>query len=250
VPGREDVLTHALLGIHIKDNRIETISTEPLAVVQTDNVTMIDGGGRTLMPGLIDAHWHTMLKFWPMSRVMAANFGYLSIAAANASRDTLLRGFTTVRDAGANVFGVKEAIDTGLAEGPRIYPSGPYIGQTSGHGDFRGPNDVPENPATPLDYQQRVGHTLLADGVPEVIKRTREALRMGASQVKVMGGRPRLLPVRSPRCHRVHLRGDEGGRRGGQDLEHLNHGARQHQRGRPPAGRGRRDVDGARVLHR
>jgi imidazolonepropionase-like amidohydrolase len=177
-----------LLGIHIKDNRIETISTEPLAVVQTDNVTMIDGGGRTLMPGLIDAHWHTMLKFWPMSRVMAANFGYLSIAAANASRDTLLRGFTTVRDAGANVFGVKEAIDTGLAEGPRIYPSGPYIGQTSGHGDFRGPNDVPENPATPLDYQQRVGHTLLADGVPEVIKRTREALRMGASQVKVMGG--------------------------------------------------------------
>ena len=177
-----------MLGIHIKDNRIETISTEPLAVVQTDNVTMIDGGGRTLMPGLIDAHWHTMLNFWPMSRVMAANFGYLSIAAANASRDTLLRGFTTVRDAGANVFGVKEAIDTGLAEGPRIYPSGPYIGQTSGHGDFRGPNDVPENPATPLDYQQRVGHTLLADGVPEVIKRTREALRMGASQVKVMGG--------------------------------------------------------------
>jgi imidazolonepropionase-like amidohydrolase len=185
--GQTDRL-HKGMHVLIKDNRIETISTEPLAVVQTDNVTMIDGGGRTLMPGLIDAHWHTMLNFWPMSRVMAANFGYLSIAAANASRDTLLRGFTTVRDAGANVFGVKEAIDTGLAEGPRIYPSGPYIGQTSGHGDFRGPNDVPENPATPLDYQQRVGHTLLADGVPEVIKRTREALRMGASQVKVMGG--------------------------------------------------------------
>ncbi|MCC0008336.1 MAG: amidohydrolase family protein, partial [Hyphomicrobiaceae bacterium] len=73
-------------------------------------------------------------------------------------------------------------------EGPRIYPSGPYIGQTSGHGDFRGPNDVPENPGSPLDYQQRVGHTLIADGVPEVIKRTREALRMGASQIKVMGG--------------------------------------------------------------
>jgi len=99
-----------------------------------------------------------------------------------------MRGFTTVRDVGGNSFGVKRAIDEGLAEGPRIYPSGAYIGQTSGHGDFRGPNDVPENPGLPLDYQQRVGNTLIADGVPEVIKRTREVLRMGASQVKAHGG--------------------------------------------------------------
>ena len=151
-------------------------------------VHVIDGKGRTLMPGLIDAHWHTMFNFWPMSRILSANFGYLNIAAAKASRDTLLRGFTTVRDAGANCFGVKNAIDSGLAEGPRIYPAGPYIGQTSGHGDFRGPNDVPENPGTPLDYQQRMGHTLIADGVPDVLKRSREILRMGASQIKAMGG--------------------------------------------------------------
>jgi len=162
---------------------------EPEKMVKKEvKVIIIDGKGRTLMPGLIDAHWHTMFNFWPMSKILAANFGYLSIAAANASRDTLLRGFTTVRDAGANCFGVKNAIDSGLAEGPRIYPAGPYIGQTSGHGDFRGPNDVPENPGTSLDYQQRVGHTLLADGVPDVIKRSREILRMGASQIKAMGG--------------------------------------------------------------
>ena len=162
---------------------------EPEKMVKKEvKVNVIDGKGRTLMPGLIDAHWHTMFNFWPMSKILSANFGYLSIAAANASRDTLLRGFTTVRDAGANCFGVKNAIDSGLAEGPRIYPAGPYIGQTSGHGDFRGPNDVPENPGTSLDYQQRVGHTLLADGVPDVLKRSREILRMGASQIKAMGG--------------------------------------------------------------
>ncbi|MGE0056327.1 MAG: amidohydrolase family protein [Hyphomicrobium sp.] len=172
-------------NVLVEGNLIKQVSTSPIGA---QGATVIDGGGRTLMPGLIDAHWHTMLSFWPLSKVLNVNFGYLSIAAANASRGTLLRGFTTVRDAGGNVFGVKNAIDAGLAEGPRIYPAGPYIGQTSGHGDFRGPNDVPENPGTPLDYQQRMGNTLIADGVPEVIKRTREALRMGASQIKVMGG--------------------------------------------------------------
>ncbi len=179
----EKVINNA--NVLVEGNLIKQVSTKPISA---EGATVIDGKGRTLMPGLIDAHWHTMFNFWPMSKILATNFGYLSIAAASASRDTLLRGFTTVRDAGANVFGVKNAIDAGLAEGPRIYPSGPYISQTSGHGDFRGPNDVPENPATPLDYTQRIGHVLLADGVPEVIKRTREALRMGASQIKVMGG--------------------------------------------------------------
>jgi len=172
-------------NVLIEGNLIKQVST---TTISADGATVIDGKGRTLMPGLIDAHWHTMFNFWPMSRILAANFGYLNIAAADASRDTLLRGFTTVRDAGANSFGVKSAIDAGLSDGPRIYPSGPYIGQTSGHGDFRGPNEVPENPGTPLDYLQRIGHTLIADGVPDVIKRTREALRMGASQIKVMGG--------------------------------------------------------------
>jgi imidazolonepropionase-like amidohydrolase len=179
---------HQNMHVLVKDNLIETISSEPLAVIQTDNVTIINGGGRTLMPGLIDAHWHTMFNFWPISKVLGSNFGELSIAAAIHSEEQLLRGFTTVRDVGGNVFGVKNAIDSGLVDGPRIYPSGPYISQTSGHGDFRGPNDVPENSGTPLDYSQRIGHTLIADGVPEVIKRTRETLRMGASQIKAMGG--------------------------------------------------------------
>jgi len=169
----------------VEGNLIKEVST---AKIDAPGATIIDGGGRTLMPGLIDAHWHTMFNFWPISKVMGSNFGALNIAAAKHSGEQLLRGFTTVRDVGGNVFGVKTAIDSGLVDGPRIYPSGPYISQTSGHGDFRGPNDVPENPATPLDYFQRVGHTLIADGVPEVIKRSREILRMGASQIKAMAG--------------------------------------------------------------
>ncbi len=162
---------------------------EPEKMIKKEvKVKVIDGQGRTLMPGLIDAHWHTMFNFWPVSKVMSSDLGYLSIAASTYAPDTLMRGFTTVRDVGGNVFGVKKATDEGLIVGPRIYPSGPYIGQTSGHNDFRGPLDVPQNPGTPLDYQQRVGLGLIADGVPEVLQRSREILRMGASQIKAMAG--------------------------------------------------------------
>jgi len=172
-------------NVVVTGNVITAVSTEPLAVA---GGRVIDGGGRTLMPGLTDAHWHSMFNFWPISKVFSADFGLLSIAASEAANEVLMRGFTTVRDAGGNSFPIYRAVNSGLIDGPRIYPSGGYIGQTSGHGDFRGPNDVPENPGTPLDYAQRVGHTLIADGVPEVLKRSREVLRMGATQIKVMAG--------------------------------------------------------------
>jgi len=179
----EDLLMNA--NVVVTGNMITAVSTEPLAVA---GGRVIDGGGRTLMPGLIDAHWHTMFNFSPISNTLGSSFGYLNIAAAEASEDTLMRGFTTVRDVGGNSFAVKRAIDEGLVVGTRIYPSGAYISQTAGHGDFLGPNDVPVNSGDALDYQQRVGNTLIANGVPEVIQRTREVLRMGASQVKAMGG--------------------------------------------------------------
>jgi len=173
-------------NVLVEDNLIKQVSTNP---INANGATVIDGGRRTtLMPGLIDAHWHSMFNFWPISKVMSSDFGYHSIAAAKEAEATLLRGFTTLRDAGGNVFPIIRAINTGLINGPRIYPSGPYISQTSGHGDFRGPLDVPTNDGTPLDYTQRVGHTLIADGVPEVIKRSREILRMGATQIKAMAG--------------------------------------------------------------
>lgn len=171
----------------VQGNKIVEIG-EGIMVTQDTNTTIIDGSGKTLMPGLIDAHWHTMFNFAPVSTILGIDNGLLNILAADASEKTLMRGFTTVRDVGGNSFAVKHSIDMGITNGPRIYPSGAYISQTAGHGDFRGPNDVPATFGGELDYQQRVGNTLIANGVPEVIQRTREVLRMGASQVKAMGG--------------------------------------------------------------
>jgi len=173
------------LSVLVEGNKIAKITK---SIKAPAGATVIDAKGKVLMPGLTDAHWHSMFNFWPISKVMTADFGLLSIAASKAARETLMRGFTTVRDAGGNVFPISRATDSGLIDGPRIYPSGGYISQTSGHGDFRGPNEVPENPGTPLDYFQRVGHTLIADGVPEVLKRSREVLRMGSTQIKAMAG--------------------------------------------------------------
>jgi len=173
------------MSVLVEGNKISKIA--PSIAAPTDAL-VIDAKGKVLMPGLIDAHWHSMLCFWPLSKAVNADFGLLSIAASKAAGETLQRGFTTVRDAGGNSFPVKMASDTGLIDGPRIFPCGPTLTQTSGHGDWRGPNDVPENPGTPLDYMQRVGHTFIADGVPDVIKRTREALRMGATQIKANAG--------------------------------------------------------------
>jgi imidazolonepropionase-like amidohydrolase len=87
-----------------------------------------------------------------------------------------------------NVFALKKLTDAGVYDGPRIYPSGPAISQTSGHSDFRMATAVPVDPGAPLTYVERIAHFVIADGVPDVLLRTREALRMGASQIKIMSG--------------------------------------------------------------
>jgi imidazolonepropionase-like amidohydrolase len=86
------------------------------------------------MPGLIDAHWHAMLIRPNPAQAIVGDVGYNNIAAGVEATDTLMRGFTTVRDVGGPVFGLKAAIDGGLIAGPRIYPSGAMIAVTSGHG--------------------------------------------------------------------------------------------------------------------
>ena len=173
------------MSVLIEGNKISRIEPDLPA---PDGATTLDARGKTLIPGLIDVHWHSMFCFWPVSSVMNSDLGSLSIHAAKAAGQTLMRGFTTVRDIGGNVFPIAQATDAGVIDGPRVYPSGGFITQTSGHADFRGPLVVPSNDGTPLDYVQRTGHFLIADGVPEVIKRTREVLRMGATQIKTMAG--------------------------------------------------------------
>lgn len=148
---------------------------------------VIDCGGRAVIPGLIDAHWHSTLVGVTQMQALTADIGFVHLMAGREAGATLRRGFTTVRDTGGPAFGLKQAIDAGALPGPRIFPSGAMISQTSGHGDFRMLSELPRRPDD-LAYAERVGVTALADGRAEVLRRTREQLMKGASQIKIMAG--------------------------------------------------------------
>lgn len=165
-----------------------TITRISAGVADAPGARIIDGRGRTLMPGLIDMHWHSMFAGVPIQAAMTADTGYLNIVAAAESRRTLLRGFTTVRDVGGAVFGLKSAIDAGHVEGPRIFPSGAMISVTSGHGDFREAPDLPRSLGQPGSRHDVVGDSTIADTPDEVRLRTREQLMRGASQIKLTAG--------------------------------------------------------------
>jgi imidazolonepropionase-like amidohydrolase len=120
--------------------------------------------------------------------LMTADSSYLHLLAARQAEATLMRGFTTVRDCGGPVFGLKRAIDEGVVIGPRIYPSGAFISQTSGHGDFRFSFEVPRTLGGPLSHSELEGVAAIADSPDEVRLRAREQLRQGASQIKLMAG--------------------------------------------------------------
>ncbi|WP_027136574.1 metal-dependent hydrolase family protein [Gaetbulibacter saemankumensis] len=148
---------------------------------------VIDAENKTIIPGLIDVHWHMALAELPMTFILSGDAYEVGIRSTLASPKTLMRGFTSVRDMGGNVFSLKKLIDQGLVVGPRILPSGPMISQTGGHFDYRLPNEIPDQLGN-MTYWGEVGMTAIADGVSEVRKRTREAFMLGASQIKIAGG--------------------------------------------------------------
>jgi imidazolonepropionase-like amidohydrolase len=158
--GRSGTLS-APSHVLIKGNTIERISTAPIAADSA--TTVIAGGGRTLMPGLIDAHWHTMLVRLTAHEAVTGDVGYMNVLAVLEANDTLMRGFTTVRDLGGPAFGLKQAIDQGLVAGPRIYPSGAIITITGGHGDFRQLSEIPRTPGAPLSRMEEMGGSMVAD---------------------------------------------------------------------------------------
>jgi imidazolonepropionase-like amidohydrolase len=172
-------------NVLIRDNKIEKISTASIAVdAQT---ATINGAGRVLMPGLIDAHWHAMLiRTNPVEAF--GDVGFNNLVAGDEATDTLMRGFTTIRDVGGPVFGLKRAIDEGIVKGPRIYPSGAMITVTSGHGDFRQLTDLPRTIGGMLTRMEQIGGAIVADSPDEVRVRVREQLMQGASQVKLTAG--------------------------------------------------------------
>jgi imidazolonepropionase-like amidohydrolase len=174
-------------NVLVRGNKIETISAQPIAVDRRADTRIIDGGGRTLMPGLIDNHWHAMLIRVTPAQAFG-DVGYNNLLAGAEATDTLMRGFTTVRDVGGPAFGLKSAIDEGIVKGPRIYPSGAMITVTSGHGDFRQLTDLPRTIGGMLTRMEQIGGAVVADSPDEVRVRAREQLMQGASQVKLTAG--------------------------------------------------------------
>jgi imidazolonepropionase-like amidohydrolase len=181
--GRNGALS-APSNVLVRNNKIEKISVAAIAA----DAQVIDGGERVLMPGLIDAHWHAMLVRPTPAAAIAGDVGYLNLLAASEATDTLMRGFTTVRDMGGPSFSLKRAIDEDLVVGPRIYPSGAMITITGGHGDFRQLSELPRTIGGMLSRMERIGGSMVADSPDEVRVRAREQLMQGASQVKLTAG--------------------------------------------------------------
>ncbi|MDW4496414.1 amidohydrolase family protein [Sulfitobacter sp. D35] len=172
-------------NVVIDGNLFAQITTEDLAVAGGQ---VIDGGGRTMIPGLTDSHWHMSLAELPQTAALFGDAFEVGARTVIAAERTLMRGFTTVRDLGGNAFSVAKMIDNGEVPGPRRLVSGPPLSQTGGHYDYRLPFEVPAPAGETQDYWGRTGLVVIADGVPLVQQRAREVFRMGAAQLKMAVG--------------------------------------------------------------
>ncbi|MGI9228282.1 MAG: amidohydrolase family protein [Gammaproteobacteria bacterium] len=183
-----DGLNEELMSNHyvlVEDNLIKEISADPIKN-RDASATVVNANGRTLIPGLIDTHSHLAITG---SLKEMSDWGWERIGVLMAKRagDTLMWGFTTVRDLGGPVMGLKQSIDQGLVPGPRILPSLAFITQTGGHGDFRAWTDPHPDWFDGTTNWERLGFYRLADGVPDVLSSVRENFARGATQIKVMG---------------------------------------------------------------
>ena len=184
---REGKLTSPM-NVLISGSKIEKISSSSIAVKK--DAVKINGKGKTLMPGLIDAHVHMVFGALTMAQMTQEDVSedFLISKVGESSQKMLLRGFTSVRDAGGPIFPLKAAIDKGKILGPRIWPSGATISQTGGHGDFRTPDEKSRRFFGKPSRAELFGATFIADGRDDVLTATRENLRFGASQIKLMAG--------------------------------------------------------------
>jgi imidazolonepropionase-like amidohydrolase len=176
------------MSVLVEGGKITSIAAGTLAAPA--GATVINGSGRTLMPGLIDVHVHIFLSASTERQMLTpgASFDEMTARAMEEAKQMLLRGFTSVRDVGGPIFHIKRAIDSGEGVGPRVYPSGAMISQTSGHGDFRTPDEKSRRFGAKPSIGEQLGAGFIADGRDEVLTATRENLRFGASQIKVMAG--------------------------------------------------------------
>lgn len=159
-----------------------TVQTEGGVETIEVEVNVVDGGGRTLMPGLIDSHVHlNMYKDGTLATLQDTTWEEIGARAAAMAQEMFAMGFTTVRDMCGSHSGLKNVIDAGLLEGPRIYLSGGCLGQTGGHGDWgiAGQRKGESNLET-------LEMTRLVDGRPEVLDGSRRNFALGAHFLKIM----------------------------------------------------------------
>jgi imidazolonepropionase-like amidohydrolase len=173
--GRSPELREAL-DVLVQDGRIAEVSEQP---IRTGAARVIGVNGRTLMPGLIDAHWHVVAADVNLTRLDAMPESLRTAHARIYLEEALDRGFTTIRDAGGADFGLALAVERGLIRGPRIFFGGRALSQTGGHGDMR-----PRQHLDPCCQVGAIGQ--LADGPDEVRRVVREELRKGAHHIKLM----------------------------------------------------------------
>jgi imidazolonepropionase-like amidohydrolase len=171
-------------NVLVVNNLIKTISNKPITVPSGTTATVIAGGGRTLMPGLSDAHTHLWLTP-TLDVLMQGNLKQLNDIAYATAKQMLLNGWTTVRDMAGPTAAMRDEIDAGKAIGPRIYPSGTMISQTSGHGDFSPPDALPRQIGGELSIGEKFRVSSVVNGRPEVLAATRFNLRNGSTQIKL-----------------------------------------------------------------
>jgi imidazolonepropionase-like amidohydrolase len=167
----------------IEGDRIVGVTEGPL---QVDDAQVIDAGGRVVLPGLIDAHVHVVAASHDLVGLAQQPPSLVSAQSSHIMRDMLMRGFTTVRDAAGADFGLQEAVERGLYEGPRLFIAGFPISQTGGHADMRGKGVRGGSMFCSCAGIGLVG--AIADGVGEVRRAVREQVRHGANHIKIMAG--------------------------------------------------------------
>jgi imidazolonepropionase-like amidohydrolase len=170
----------------ISGRTIAAVDTSPIA--ESDSMTVVDGTGRVVMPGMTDAHIHLVGMANTLIDLAMASQTQLAAATLARAKDTLLRGFTTVRDMGGDTAGIKKVIDDDPALGPRIYPSQAAISQTAGHGDFGFVYQRPTALGGNESRAEQIGFMRVADGPDRMLAAVREQLKLGAAQIKLMVG--------------------------------------------------------------
>ena len=164
----------------VEGDRIREVADRP---IKSSAAKMIDLAGRTLMPGLIDAHVHVLAVDAALARLSDRPVTLLTLQAARVLEQMLQRGFTTIRDAAGADGGLAEAVEQGLVRGPRIFPSGSALSQTGGHGDVR---PRTQSVVTCACCEGGINLSRIADGVTECRRAARDELRKGATQIKIM----------------------------------------------------------------